>query len=107
MILYGIPTCDTCKKALRALKEAGHEVEFRNLRDPAMTAEEWAPLTARFGPSIINRNSPTWRGLSDWMRESEAEAQLLEHPPLMKRPLIRDGERMTIGWDAEAQSVWL
>jgi arsenate reductase-like glutaredoxin family protein len=107
MILYGIPTCDTCKKALKALKAAGHEVEFRNLRAPAMTAEDWAPLIEHFGPAIINRNSPTWRGLSDWMRESEPEAQLLEHPTLMKRPLIRDGARMTIGWDAAAQAVWL
>jgi arsenate reductase-like glutaredoxin family protein len=32
MILYGIPTCDTCKKAQKALKEVGHEVIFRDIR---------------------------------------------------------------------------
>ena len=32
MILYGISTCDSCKKALKALAAAGHAVEFRDVR---------------------------------------------------------------------------
>ncbi len=40
MILYGIPTCDTCKKALKALEGAGHAVSFRDIRkDPLSEAE--------------------------------------------------------------------
>ena len=30
MILYGIPTCDTCKKAIKTLQAAGHDVTFRD-----------------------------------------------------------------------------
>ena len=40
MILYGISTCDTCKKAIKALQGAGHEVSFRDIRaNPLSRAE--------------------------------------------------------------------
>jgi arsenate reductase-like glutaredoxin family protein len=106
MILYGIPTCDTCKKALKALQAAGHDVTFRDLRSPPMTEADWAPLVQEFGPALINKSSTTWRGLSDWLRESDTDAQLLAQPTLMKRPLLRDGAKMTLGWDDKVQAVW-
>lgn len=106
MILYGIPTCDTCKKARKALEAAGHVVDFRDVRMEPLTEAEWAPLIAEFGDNLINRKSTTWRGLSDWLRESEAEAQLLAQPTLMKRPLITEGDRMTLGWGPEEQAAW-
>ena len=36
MILYGISTCDTCKKALKALESAGRDVTFRDIRAQAV-----------------------------------------------------------------------
>ena len=100
MILYGIPTCDTCKKARKALEAAGHQVSFRDVRSEPLSEEEWAVLLAEFG-------STTYRGLSMWLRESEADAQLLAQPTLMKRPVLHDGERLTMGWGDEVQAVWL
>jgi arsenate reductase-like glutaredoxin family protein len=52
-----------------------------------------------FGDRIINRQSTTWRGLSDFLRESEAEVQLAQHPTLMKRPVIDHDGKLTLGWD--------
>ncbi len=106
MILYGIPTCDTCKKAERALKSAGHPVTVRDIRADPLTPDEWRELIHEFGDRLVNRNSPTWRGLSDWMQASEADAQLAANPTLMKRPVIRDGAKMTLGWDDDAQAAW-
>lgn len=106
MILYGIPTCDTCKKAIKALEGAGHSVTFRDVRAEPLSEDEWAPLIAEFGSNLVNRKSTTWRGLSDWLRESDTDAQLLAQPTLMKRPVIVDGDRMTLGWEADAQAVW-
>ena len=34
-------------------------------------------------------------------------ALIAAHPALMKRPVIVDGARMSIGWDAAAQADWL
>ena len=107
MILYGIPTCDTCKKARKALEAAGHRVSFRDVRSEPLSEEEWAVLLAEFGSTLVNQKSTTYRGLSMWLRESEADAQLLAHPTLMKRPVLRDDERLTMGWGDEVQAVWL
>ncbi len=104
MILYGISTCDTCKKALKALTAAGHEVTFRDVRADPLTEAEIAEFVTEFGDSIINRQSTTWRGLSDWLRASEAEAQLAAQPTLMKRPVIRGDDGLTLGWDAAVQA---
>ncbi|MEO0912702.1 MAG: ArsC/Spx/MgsR family protein [Pseudomonadota bacterium] len=110
LTLYGLPTCDTCRKARRALEEAGHEVAFRDVRAAPLSDAEWAPLLAEFGDALVNRKSTTWRGLSDWMKASEAEDQLKAHPALMKRPVIAGeaagGAALTLGWDEKAQGVW-
>lgn len=107
MILYGIPTCDTCKKAQKALTAAGHEVTFRDIRANPLSAAEWAELVQEFGDALVNRKSTTWRGLSDWLRNSDAEAQLAAHPTLMKRPVIHDGARWRLGWDNDVQAALL
>lgn len=101
MILYGISTCDTCKKALKALKAQDHEVEFRDVRANPLSEAEIEEFVTEFGPAIINRQSTTWRGLSDFLRESEPEAQLAAQPTLMKRPVIRSKAGLTLGWNDE------
>jgi arsenate reductase-like glutaredoxin family protein len=104
MILYGISTCDTCKAALKAIQAAGHEVEFR--ADP-LSADEIAELVTAFGDAVVNRASTTWRGLSDWLKASDAEEQLAAQPTLMKRPVIRKGEALYLGWDSRVQAAVL
>ncbi len=107
MILYGIPTCDTCKKALKALEAAGRDVTFRDIRAEPLSEAEWSELIAEFGTNLVNTKSTTWRGLSDWMKHSEADAQLAAHPTLMKRPVIRDEHRLYLGWDEDVQAALL
>jgi arsenate reductase-like glutaredoxin family protein len=107
MILYGIPTCDTCKKAQKALKEVGYEVIIRDIRAEPLSEIEWAEFLNEFGSALVNQKSTTYRGLSMWLRESEADAQLLAHPTLMKRPVLKFGNKLTVGWDPAVQDVWL
>jgi len=107
MILYGLSTCDTCKKAQKALTQAGHDVVFRDIRTEPLTPAERDEFIREFGDRIINRASTTWRGLNDWMKQSEADAQLAAYPALMKRPVIRDGDRLTLGWEGDVQAALL
>lgn len=107
MILYGISTCDTCKKALKALEAAGHEVSFRDVRAEPLTHAEIDEFVLAFGDAIINRSSTTWRGLNDWLKASDPEAQLAAQPTLMKRPVIRTDDALHLGWDAGVQAKLL
>lgn len=107
MILYGIPTCDTCKKALKALKDAGHDPQFRDVRAQPLTEAEIARIVLEFGDRAINKTSPTYRSFNAFLKESDPEVQIAEQPTVMKRPVIEHDGRWTIAWDDAAQSVWL
>lgn len=107
MILYGISTCDTCRKARKALEAAGHAVTFRDVRTDPLDAAEIARFLAAFGDRLVNRSSTTWRGLSDAERSAAPATLIAAHPALMKRPVLEDGPRLTLGWDAVTQASWL
>ncbi|MFE3838736.1 arsenate reductase family protein [Pseudogemmobacter sonorensis] len=107
MILYGIPTCDTCKKALKSLAAAGREVRFRDIRAEPLTEAEIAEIVAEFGERAVNRQSTSYRGFSDFLKASEPEDQIKAQPTVMKRPVIRDGESWYLGWDEKVQNTLL
>lgn len=99
MILYGIPTCDTCKRALKDLERAGHAVSFRDVRAAPLDVAEIARLVAEFGDRLVNRQSTTFRGFSDYLKAADAEAQIAANPAVMKRPVIERDGQFWLGWD--------
>lgn len=107
MILYGLPTCATCNKARRALTDAGFTVEFRDVRAEPLSEAELAELIVEFGDRLVDRTSNDWRSLSDWLKNSEAEQQIVAKPVLMKRPVIRHEDALYLGWDTETQEALL
>lgn len=106
-VLYGISTCDTCRKARKALENNGLEVEFRDVRAEPLSADEIARFLAEFGGKLLNMRSTTWRGLSESERGRAPEALLAAHPTLMKRPVIEGPGGLTLGWDEAAQATHL
>jgi arsenate reductase-like glutaredoxin family protein len=105
MILYGISTCDTCKKALKALAAADMDVTFRDIRAEPLTTAEIDQIVTEFGDRAINKQSTTYRGFSDFLRESEPEAQIAAQPTVMKRPIIQAQGAWYIGWDDAVQTT--
>lgn len=101
MELYGLKTCDTCRKAIKALEGA----QFVDVRAQGVPAEVMAAAHAQFGPALVNTRSTTWRGLSEAQRQETPEALLAEHPTLMKRPLIADGQTLYLGWTKDVQAA--
>lgn len=101
MHLYGLKTCDTCRKALKALPAA----EFVDVRADGIPAALLAAAYERFGEKLLNTRSTTWRGLSEEERATAPLALLAAHPTLMKRPLIVAGDQMYLGWDKATQAA--
>ena len=99
MILYGLSTCDTTKKALKALQKAGKDVVFRDVRAQPLTSAEIDAILTEFGDRAVNKQSTTYRGFSDFLRESEADAQIAAQTTVMKRPILQDGATWYLGWD--------
>lgn len=107
MILYGIPTCDTCKKAQKALEAAGHAVQFRDVRREPLSAAEIDRLVGEFGDRIINKQSTSYRAFNDFLKASDPEAQIAAQPTVMKRPVIEAGDKIYLGWDDAVQAALL
>lgn len=107
MILYGISTCDTCKKAVKALQAAGRDVSFRDIRAQPLSAAEIDTIVTEFGDRAINKQSTTYRGFSDFLKASEPEAQITAQPAVMKRPVIEADGKFYLGWDDAVQAALL
>ncbi|SMX22657.1 arsenate reductase family protein [Boseongicola aestuarii] len=106
-VLYGIASCDTCRKARKSLENSGLGVEFRDVRAAPLSGDEIARFLAEFGGSLLNTRSTTWRGLSESERGGAPETLIAAHPTLMKRPVIEGPGGLTLGWDKAAQAAHL
>ena len=107
MILYGISTCDTCKRAVKELQAAGRDVSFRDIRATPLSMAEIEAITHEFGDLAVNQQSTTYRAFNDFLKASEPEAQIAAQPTVMKRPVIQDGGRWYLGWDSATQEALL
>lgn len=99
--VWGLKTCDTCRKALKSLPGA----VLRDVRTQPLTEVERAELLARFGAALINRASTTWRGLDEAARALPPVTLLERHPALMKRPVIHANGAVHLGWGAEVRAA--
>lgn len=101
MQLYGLKTCDTCRKALKALERA----TLVDVRAEGVPDAVLAQAFDVFAEALLNTRSTTWRGLSEEERAAAPLDLLKAHPALMKRPLIVSGDEMYLGWTADVQAA--
>jgi len=107
MMIYGLSTCKICQKARKALEAGGMDVSFRDVRAEPLSEAELADLIAEFGDRLVDRKSNDYRALNDWLKNSEAEAQISAQPKVMARPVIRDRDMFYLGWDEAVQKALL
>ena len=105
MIIYGLSTCDSTRKAMRALDRAEKSYTFRDVRAQPLTEAEIAEIVGEFGEKAVNRQSTTFRSFNAFLRESEPEAQIAAQPTVMKRPVIHDGNNWYLGWSPETEAA--
>ena len=109
IILYGIPNCDSVKKARIWLAAHGKSHEFHDFKKqgvPASQLAEWARVAG--WETLLNRKGTTWRqlGAGDQLAVHDSEtAQTLmrAQPSVIKRPVVDwGGGDITVGFDAQA-----
>lgn len=107
MIIYGLETCSTCQKAQKALEAEGIKTTFRDIRAEPLNDAELAEFIAEFGDNLVDRTTNDYRSLNDWLKASEADAQIAAKPKVMARPVIRNGDALYLGWDDTVQNALL
>ncbi|MDN7124107.1 arsenate reductase [Pseudidiomarina terrestris] len=103
LTVFGIPNCDTVRKARRFLDEHGVDYDFHDVREqplPLETLQEWVKQLGR--DTLINKRSTSWRELSDeekQLLDDVIAVQLLQRfPTLMKRPVLAHQQRLLVGF---------
>jgi Spx/MgsR family transcriptional regulator len=109
--VWGLKSCDTCKKARTWLEGRGATFAFKDVRADGLTAEQIAGwLAAVGGATLINRRGTTWRGLPAEMQaaaesDDSAVALLQANPALIKRPVFVFADGSVIVGFAKAQQA--
>ena len=106
--LFGIPNCDTVKKARAWLVANGRDVHFHDLKKagvPEDRLDAW--LRAAGWERLLNRQGTSWRQLDEAVRAGVTDAVgakrvMLAQPSTIKRPVVEwpDGA-ITVGFDAQ------
>lgn len=107
MVIFGIKSCDTCKKALKAIESTGKNADFWDVRNDPLSPETLKQFLDAFGEDLVNRRSTTWRNLSEEERARPPFELLTDNPTLMKRPVIKTEEGLTLGWTKDVQAIHL
>jgi arsenate reductase len=103
LTVYGIKSCDTCRKARKYLAENDIEFRFHDVRDDGLDIQ----MLERWGDRIdwqklLNRQSLTWRKIPEVDREDmskeRAFALMLDQPTLVKRPVLESEQFMAVGF---------
>ena len=106
MKLYGIPNCNTVKKARTWLEENGIAYEFHDFKKQGIdeaTIKQW--LTQSTWDKLVNRAGMTWRNLSDAEKaavidNASATELMMIKTSVIKRPLlVKDGTLLALGFD--------
>lgn len=108
--LYGIPNCDTVKRARRWFEAEKVAHRFHDFRKDGIDAAMLVRWARQVGfEALLNRKGMTWRKLDESERtgldEKKALALMLAKPTVIKRPVIEMADGLHIGFaaaDAEA-----
>ena len=103
--LYGIPNCDTVKKARTWLSEHGQIHTFHDFKKQGVPPEKLARWTQAAGwEKLLNRKGMTWRKLgaqaqAEVVDGASAQSLMLASPSMIKRPVVDWGKDITVGFD--------
>lgn len=105
-VIYGIPNCSSVKKARQHLDNAGIAYRFVNFKTDLPNEAHLRRWLEHFGSDIlINKKGTTWRNLAETERQIDSPEQaltlIMQHPSVIKRPILEHGDTLEIGFDAQ------
>ena len=103
LTVYGIKSCDTCRRARKFLEQHNIEFEFHDLRDDGLDIQMLERWSSRIGwEKLLNRQSLTWRKIPEvdrtHMSYDKALAAMIDNPTLIKRPVLEADRFIAVGF---------
>ncbi len=104
--MFGIPNCDTIKKAKKWLEAEGITYEFHDYRKQGVDAALVMEFCDVLGWEVVlNKRGTTYRQLTqdqkDSLNQENAIKLLVENPAMIKRPILKVNDQLHIGFKAD------
>jgi len=109
LTIYQYPKCSTCRNAVKWLQGQGHELELQHIAEQPPGVEELRVLVANSGLELkkfFNTSGEVYKSLDLKTRlpklsEQEQLELLAGNGMLIKRPIVTDGQKVTVGFKEE------
>ena len=108
--IFGIRKCNDTKKAERYFKERGIKYQFIDMREKGMSKGEFTFVAQTNGglDNMIN-----WDGkdkdtlaLIRYIADEDKLGKILENPQVIKTPVVRNGQKSTLGYQPDVWKKW-
>lgn len=115
LTIYHYPKCGTCRKAIKWLEERGKTLEKIDIALNPPSAEQlrqWKEASGLDLKTFFNTSGQVYREMNlkekrDQMSEEEQLDLLASNGMLIKRPIVTDGKRVTVGFrEQQFEEVW-
>ncbi|MBL4711424.1 MAG: ArsC family reductase [Gammaproteobacteria bacterium] len=110
--MYGIPNCDTIKKARKWLESNDLNYEFHDYKKsgvPEQNLKQW--IKQHGWQTLLNKRGTTWRKLDNDIKNNIDEASsiqvMLANPSAIKRPVLENGKKLFIGFKEDEYKTLL
>jgi len=110
--IYGIPNCDTMKKALKWLDKNNLKYEFHDYKKlgvPENNLKSWVKTAG--WEIILNKRGTTWRKLDENIKNNINDTSsiqvMLDNPSAIKRPVLESGRILIVGFKEEEYKTLL
>ncbi|WP_026996608.1 arsenate reductase [Flectobacillus major] len=109
--IYGIPNCDTVKKAITWLKDNNIPYEFHNFKKEGITIEKLQEWLEKYPwETLVNKAGTTWKKLEDAQKatdQASAIELMLHQTSVIKRPILESDTVIAVGFKPEIyQSIF-
>ncbi|MGB1262172.1 MAG: ArsC family reductase [Cognaticolwellia sp.] len=111
-ILYGIKNCDSVKKAKKWLEKQNVAYQFHDFRTDGLSPELLQSFISDASTSaLLNKRSTSFRNLADEIKNTLSDEvivdAMLAQPTLIKRPLLKHGDALLVGFKDEQYQATL
>ena len=111
--VYGIPNCDTVKKARAWLTVQGLDHTFHDFKRQGVPIDKLPAWASSIGwDKLLNRQGTTWRKLDAASQASAnspegAQDLMVKNPSVIKRPVVqRHNGDVTVGFDSDSWATF-
>jgi arsenate reductase-like glutaredoxin family protein len=106
--IFGTLKCQETRKAQRYFKDRGIPFQFVNLAEKGLSRGELNSIKTVIGlENLIDKDSKDYSRLNLKYLTHNVEEELLNHPLLLRTPIIRDSRKATVGYVPEVWKEWI